>query len=187
MGGKISIDEAPAWVRRLEGRLRTAAEKGLLSAAHRLVGVIQETIDREPRKPVDRGIYRAGWAVRRVAHGVLVYNATPAASLIEYGVRAENVKIGRKMIDALAEWVLRKGLVGGRGQKRDAGGRFLNAGERAVEARRIAWAIAQSMKKNGIFNRGKGLRILEKARARGFDLIAQEVVGEIRKMRRSAD
>jgi hypothetical protein len=173
--GRITIDEAPAWVKRLEGELRKAGERGLVSAAHRLVGVIQnEIIPRESRIPVDRGIYKAGWRARKIPRGAFVYNSVPHAPIIEYGARAENIKVGRKMIDALAQWVIRKGLTGAAKKE-----------ERSVEAKRIAWAIAKSMQKNGIFDKGRGLRILEKACARVPEIIEQEVRAEIHRMRRA--
>ncbi len=68
------------------------------------------------------------------------------AGIIEDGARAENIKVGKIMIDALEAWVKRKGI--GKGE---------------MEPRQIAWAIAISMKKRGIFNGGKGLKILAKA------------------------
>ena len=173
MGRKMTIDQAPAWVVELEGKRRKAALRGLLSAAHRVVQVIQtEIIPREPRAPVDRGIYRAGWRARAIENGALVYNATPIAAIIEDGARAENIKIGRAMIDALALWVVRKGLTGS-AKKEEAG----------AAGRQIAWAIAQSMKKKGIFGgEGKGLKILAKARRRIPKIIEEEVRREIEKI-----
>jgi hypothetical protein len=168
---KITLDRAPLWVQELEGKLKKAAEKGMISAAHRGVAEIQEIIDREPRVPVDRGTYRAGWRVRQIEKGALVYNNVPHAGLIEEGVKGGRVKIGRAMIDALAEWGLRKGLVEGKGP------------EQAANARRFAFAVARSMKKNGIFNKGKGLRILERARKLFPRFIEEEVRAEIDSIR----
>jgi|SRR5882672_2330197 len=173
MGRKMTIEQAPAWVVELEGKRRKAALRGLLAAAHRVVGVIvTEIIPREPRVPVDRGVYRAGWRARAVENGALVYNATPHAGIIEDGARAENIKIGKRMIDALAEWVVRKGLVGAAKKE-----------ERGAAGRQIAWAIAQSMKKKGIFGgEGKGLRIMAKARRRIPAILEEEVKREIEKI-----
>lgn len=165
---KISIDQAPEWVKKLGEKRRKAAMKGLLSAAHRLVGVINEIIEAEPRKPVDRGIYKAGWRVRKETDGVLVFNATPHASFIEDGVRGDHVRVGRAMVDAIAAWVQRKGLTGSAKKE-----------EAPMEARRIAWAIVQSMKKKGIFGDGKGLKILARARKRIPELIDEEVKAEL--------
>lgn len=175
----MTIDEAPAWMRRLGGERRRAAERGLLSAAQRLVqAIVAEVIPREPRVPVDRGIYRAGWRAEQSAGGALVVNRTPHAEFIEDGVRAENVKVGREMIDALADWVHRHGLDRSRG--RDGKGRYVAAAE--SDARSIAWAIAQSMRRRGIFG-GTGLKILEKARNRYLlRFITEEVTAELEKV-----
>lgn len=173
---KYTIDKAPEWVRKLEGKMHKAAMRGLLSAAQRTVSHIQtEIIPREERVPVDRGTYRAGWRARPIegfTEGALVYNNVPHAEPIENGAKAENIKIGRKLIDALAEWVIRKGLTGA-----------AKGVERAAEGRRIAWAIAKSMQKNGIFNKGGGLKILEKATKMIPQFIAEEVRAEIRAIR----
>lgn len=141
----------------IQKAVEESAQKALLSTAARIVGhIIADVIPSLPRPPVDRSAYRAGWRFTPSGDGAEVYNAMPYASIIEYGARAENIKVGRKMIDALAQWVLRKGLVArGRGKAAKA------AAE--VEARRMAWAIAMKMKAKGIFDEGKGLRVLEKA------------------------
>jgi hypothetical protein len=180
--GKIDLVRAPEWVRSLEGKMHKAALKGLLSAAQRTVSVIQtEIIPREDRAPVDRGVYRAGWRARKLDDGALVYNNTPHAGIVEYGARAENIKVGKRMIDALTEWIIRKGLVG-RASARDSAGRFSKS-QQVNAARQIAWAIATSMKKKGIFG-GKGLGILKKARLRIPELIEEEVRREIANMPR---
>src|ERR1019366_772147 len=122
--GKIDLARAPEWVRSLEGKMHKAALRGLLSAAHRTVSVIvTEIIPREERAPVDRGVYRAGWRARKLDDGALVYNNTPHAGIIEHGARAENIKVGKRMIDALTEWIVRKGLVS-RASSRDSARRF---------------------------------------------------------------
>jgi len=170
---KISIDQAPKWVTELEGKMHQAALRGLRAAGQRLVGHIQNVvIPGESQVPVDRGTYRAAWRSTNAPDGCLVHNDAPHAVFIEDGVRDENVKIGRRMIDALASWVRRKGIVA------DA-----PRGSRGVAARQIAFAIAQSMKKRGIFG-GKGLKILKKGRARVPDFIAEEVEREINAIRR---
>jgi hypothetical protein len=170
---KISIADAPAWTRKLQADLHKAAMRGLLSAGQRLVGVIQtEIIPREPRVPVDRGIYKAGWRARATPKGAVVSNATPAAAIIEHGARAKNIKIGRAMVDALTEWVLRKGLVAqGKGKIERAAAR--------VQAQGLAWAIARDMQKRGIFDKGNGLGILAKAMKRAPQIIKEEVAREI--------
>lgn len=170
---KISIEEAPDWVGRLGPKLRKASLKGMLSAGVRLVSVIQnEIIPREERVPVDRGLYKAGWRADKASYGALVHNDAPHAAVIEHGVRAHNVKIGRVMIDALTEWVIRKGLVS------KGTGRIQRAAAR-VQAEGVAWAIARDMQKRGIFKMGKGLGILEKAVKRAPAIIKEEIKREI--------
>jgi hypothetical protein len=165
---KISISQAPAWVSMMGKEIKAAAVKGLYSAAVRTVSHIQTVvIPREPRVPVDRGIYRAGWRAEKLPDGAMVINTVPYASIIELGARAGNIKPGRKMIDALTEWVRRKGLA-------KKGG--------TLEARQIAWAIARHMQKHGIFNEGKGLRILEKAVVQIPQFIDEEIRREIQKI-----
>jgi hypothetical protein len=166
---EIPIEQAPAWMGRLEGELRKAALRGLYSAAQRVVGIIQnEIIPAESRVPVDRGIYRGGWRARPEPDGAEVSNSTPHAIFIEDGVRGDHVKVGRAMVSALTLWVQRKGLTGA-----------AKGPEVAAQARSIAWAIAKSMQKKGIFNAGGGLKILEKARRRIPALVEEEVAREI--------
>ncbi len=149
-----------------------AGKRALFAAAARLVSHIQtEVIPREMPQPVDRGLYRAGWRFKRLKDGAEVYNVTPQGPLIEDGVRAKNVKRGRKMINALVAWVRRKGIVKGRGKNAMA------------EARSVAFAIAARMKRTGIFNRGgkKGLRILKKALERAPEFVQEEFKREVEK------
>jgi site-specific recombinase XerC len=162
----ITFAQAPAWVSKLDGELRKAAQRGLYSAGLRLQSkIVNEVIPQtRPHPPVDRSLYRAGWRLRRLAaDAVLVFNATAQAAFIEGGVRKKNVKIGRAMIDALAEWAKRKGLV----DKEDPGA-----------ARSAAFAIAQSMKKRGIFG-PRGLRVLARANAGVGKMLAEEIRREV--------
>jgi len=165
MAKRIDVSQAPSWVALMGKEVRAAAMRGLYSAAVRTVAHIQTVvIPSEPRVPVDRGLYRAGWRAVRIPEGAMVINTVPHAVIIEYGVKAENVRAGRKMLDALADWVRRKGL-----EKSETG------------ARRVAYAIAMSMKRKGIFNRGAGLHILGKAVRQIPRFISEEVAREIRK------
>ena len=167
---RIDLFQAPAWVTVMGKEVREAAKKGLLSAAIRTVSHIQnEIIPKEPRVPVDRGIYRAGWRAQKIPEGALVVNTVPHALFIEHRMKAGNVRAGQAMLAALTEWVRRKGLAG----KGSLAG---------AEARRIAWAIAMSMKRKGIFDGGKGLHILEKATKQIPRFIDEEVKREISKL-----
>lgn len=143
--------------------VEAAAKRALVGAANRIVQIIvTEIIPAEPRQPVDRSLYRAGWRAKPTGEGAEIENTLPYASIIEYGARAENIKVGKPMIDALEEWVTRKRL--------DLKGRT---------ARELAWAIAMAMQKKGIYNGGKGLRILEKALERLPDVLAEEFAHEL--------
>src|ERR1700729_1605137 len=163
-----------AWLK--EG-LEDGVRRGLVSAGFRLLGVIQnEVIPELKPQPVDSGAYRASWKVETTKDGAEVFSDMPYASVIEYGARAENVKPGRAMIDALAEWVRRKGLTG------HAPGERSSADAHAM-SRSIAWAIARSMQQKGIFNRdGKqGLRVAEKAAIKGREFVEEEFQNEVRR------
>jgi hypothetical protein len=181
---RISIYKADLWVRALQGEMRAAALRGLYSAAIRLKEhIVTDVIPSEDQIPVDRGIYRAGWKVTRLPDGAMVSNSVPYAVLIEEGVRASNIKIGRKMIDAIAEWVRRKGIFD---TQTKSGKRKKPTKD---EARQIAWAIAMKMKGTankegtGIFNGGRGLRILEKANRMVPKYIDDEVNRELKKVK----
>jgi hypothetical protein len=159
--------EVERWLKKGFGK---AAERAMLGTAARLVAYITtEVIPAQKPQPVDRGMYRAGWRFKRVKGGAEVFNSTPQAPIIEWGARAANIKIGRAMINALTAWVKRKGIVKGRGKDAD------------TEARGMAFAIANSMKRKGIFNRnGKnGLRILEKATRKVPKFLDEEFKREV--------
>lgn len=137
--------------------LTEIANRAILGAAIKVVQrATAVVIPGEPRPPIDRRIYAAGFQAKPLPDGALVKNTAPHAGIIEDGARAENIKIGAKMIAALTAWIIRKGLVP---RKKGKGGKE----DQLKQARQIAWAIAINMKAKGIFNEGKGLKILEKA------------------------
>lgn len=176
---KFDISEAEELAKYLGFSIDDVALRAIHSTALRVVQHITTVvIPAEPHQPVDRGLYRAGWRAKRFEKGAYVYNPVPYAPIIEYGAKAERVKISRLMIIALTGWVLRKGLVKpavtGRGKAAKAA--KLAA---AQEAEAMAWAIAMAMKKRGIFNHGKGLRVLEKALKIVQNAFAQELKDEI--------
>lgn len=174
---RIDIHQAPAWVAQLSKEMRAGARKGLYSAALRTQQlIVGEIIPQTKPMPVDTGAYKAAWRVSRTEDGASLENTLPYAPVIEYGARAQNIKIGRAMIDALAAWVRRKGIGGsGKGRNRKPASEG--------DARSIAWAIAMSMKRRGIFNGGRGLRVLERAAARIPALIQEEIARELDKLR----
>lgn len=180
-----------------------AMDRAVLSTAQRVVQHIQVVIiPGQPRQPVDRGVYKAAWRAKAVKGGAIVYNSSPQAPLIEYGVRATNVKIGRKMIKALAEWARRKGLVKtpkpkaprvkadkslfGKLKRYAIKKKILKKKKPVpppdVMAERVAWGIAKGIKQRGIFG-PHGMRILEKAKEVIQKFIKEEIAREFEKMR----
>lgn len=155
----ISLSDAGAYLDRKSRSMREAARRGLLSAAHRGVAVIvSELIPAAVPQPVDRGPYKAGWRAVELPDGAAVENLEPHAALIEGGVRASAVKVGRAMIAALAEWAGRHGF---------------------EQPERAAWAIAKKMQARGIWGQ-KGLGILAKLNERLRDgIIFEEVRREL--------
>lgn len=152
----------------LSEEIRKAARRALHSAALRAVQYITtELIPQvKPHEPVDRGAYRAGWRVKKTERGADIINTLPYAPIIEYGARPENIKIGHAMISALSEWARRKGI----------------AGPEPGDATRIAFAIATAMKTKGIYNQGRGLRILEQAVAKIPAFLDEEFAREVKKI-----
>lgn len=162
----------------LKGKTADGLRRGIVSTAFRTLGVIQnELLPAVDRPPIDTGAYRAGWKVETTDRGADIVNTLPYAPVIEYGARPENVKIGRAMIQALAEWARRKGF--------DAGGKVPKGGDPDKAYEGVAWAIAVAMKKRGIFvrNQVSGLRVAEKAvkALRGF--LQEECAREINRGR----
>jgi len=157
----ITLKEAGVEFEDMGKRMRSAAIKGLRSAALRGVQIIiTEIIPSRVPQPVDRGLYRAGWKQMPIggkSPGDVIYNHEPHAMLVDRGVRASNVKIGRAMIAALAEWAKRKGF------------------EHPESA---AWGIAKKMKERGIFGQ-TGLGILALLNARLPEVVREEVTREI--------
>lgn len=164
MATEVTLKEMPGLLGTVRERWFKAAVRGLQSAAARGVQtiVVQIIPSRSPM-PVDRATFKAGWRAWPAPDGAVIENFEPHAILIEKGVRGENVKIGRKMIDALTEWAIRKRIV---------------ADEK--EAKRFAWALAKKMKQRGIFRGGRGFGILQELVERYLpDYIAEEVAREI--------
>jgi hypothetical protein len=173
---QLSIHRAPAWVALLGEDMRKKAHNGLVLAAQRAVGIVQnEIIPQMKQPPIDTDAYRGAWRATKTTEGAHIGNSMPYADIIEQGARAENIKIGRKMIEALTAWVLRKGFV-----PKARGTRAKVAAQ--SEAVGIAWAIAKSMQKKGIFNRDgqRGLHVLDKIAIQLPKIIAEEIKEALR-------
>ncbi len=165
----VPLSQAAARFEGLAQEMRDAAYQGLVAAGARgLQVLVVEIIPKRSPQPVDRGVFRAGWKMRVGPDYVDIYNDELHALFIEEGVRAVNVKPGRRMVEALAEWALRKGIA-----------------SNPKEALTAAWAIAKAMAKKGIFNRdGKsGLGVLRELVEWHLDaIIEQEVLRALGKI-----
>lgn len=194
----FDISQYPEVARLVGAAVDKQVRRGALSAAHKLVSHIKSSVIPSTanevvggRTPVDRGLYRAAWVAQKTDRGADVYNSLPYAPIVEWGARAENIKIGKRMIDALTDWARRKGLVAKRvavaGKAATGeGGDFTRVRwrgrtnvEMAEAARAVAWAIAIAMKKRGIFAGGQGLRVLERARQKLPQFLQEEIAREI--------
>jgi hypothetical protein len=175
-----SIREAGNWLKAADEESNAAMLRGLNAAALRLVQHIQTVvIPGITPEPVARGAYKAAWRAERLPNGAEVVNTTIQSIFIEYGVKPGNVHISRKMIEALAAWVRMKGI-GGRFKVSKTGVVRLHRASKD-EAIDIAWAIAKSMQKHGIFRAGMGLKVLETAGKSAPMFIRQEVERELKK------
>lgn len=166
----ITLEQAGEYYSRLGQKWHAASVRGLQKAAARAVSKIKtEIIPSRAPEPVDRGVYKAGWNHEPLSDGATYGNSEMHASFIEYGVRPENVKPGRAMINALAEWAIRKGMA-----------------DDEEDAQSIAWAIAKTMQRRGIFNRyaqGSGLHIMGEMNERHIQtIIVEEVVREVERV-----
>lgn len=170
----------PRLAKWIKSKIQKGTMEGIYSTALRMVGVIvNEIIPSEKPPPIDQRHYAGAWRAERTKRGADVFNNIPYASIIEKGARAKNIKIGRAMIDALTEWVRRKGLAG-KAPKNGSASRL----NWDAQSRNIAWAIAMSFKKNGIFNRdGEGLQIGAKGVKKGLRFAKEEIAREINKAR----
>lgn len=159
MARTIALSLAPSFFQAVSKDLYKIAQDCALSACARGVQEIQvkHIPAVQPHQPVNRGLYRASWRFERIPGGARIYNREKSAPLIEFGVRPENVKIGRAMIAALSEWVAMKNLL------KDKSGASVENRQATRSVQSMAWAIAKKMKVRGIFNGGQGYHILDKA------------------------
>lgn len=183
----VSLKKVNQQLDRIAQANREAALRGVRAAAFRIQQlIITETIPRTIPQPVDRGLFRAGWAVDLIDNGARLRNWVPWAAFIEYGVNPKKVKIGRAMIEALAEWVRRKGIGGT--TKNTQGGPVLVTKPGVQQAMAIAWAIATNMKKTGIHggSGGKGILggrgILRRTMVFAPKILEAEVTRELEKV-----
>lgn len=149
----IPLHLAVNWVDKVHLDIRKAAMDAAMDAVRFGAREVQISIIPKitPHPPVNRGTYKAGWMWEALQDGARLFNRVyPQAPLIEFGVRAENVKPGKAMRTAIAEWLVMKGI-------------GPSGADDTIES--IAWAICKSMKRRGIFNHAgaQGYHIIDKA------------------------
>lgn len=170
----VKLDQASKYFARMGSKILAGARVGLVKAGERgLQKIVVEIIPSRSPQPVDRGTYKVGWKTEQVTRDtVAILNPEAHAPFIEDGVRPENVKIGTALIEALSEWAMRKGIA-----------------EDEDEAIGVAWAIAKTMQKEGIFNRygQQGLGILRELNEEHITkILNEEISNEVRKAVRSS-
>ncbi len=172
------IEDANLFLAYVHASMKEAAKKGLLSAAIRTVSDVQNVaIPSTAPMPVDRGIYKAGWKAEAIENGAKVYNDVPYAAIIEDGGQAKNVVLGRKLIDAIAQWVQRKGIGGTTTVSKSGIARVAKVSK--TEAVGIAFAIVKSLQARGLF-RGTGLQVFARVARNIPKYIEEEVAKEFR-------
>ncbi|HOA00798.1 MAG TPA: hypothetical protein PKI27_00670 [Dermatophilaceae bacterium] len=162
----LRLDQVAGHFEKVQGDMRKAAMRGLLSAAQRTQQeIVLRIIPTRSPKPVDRAAsgYLGGWRARPTEDGAVIENLETHAAFIEYGVK--NVKVGARMIRMLSEWAVRKGLA------------------TAEDAVAHAWAIARLMRNRGIFNGGQGFGILKEATEKHVPrFVREEVARELQRL-----
>jgi hypothetical protein len=133
----VTLKDLPAVLLAKPKQLQATIVKALrLSAKTEALRLVQEEVSAAQPMPVDRGTYRRMWQARDIDEGVMVFNPTPYAAVIEHGRRPG----GRQPpIKPLQSWVLRKGLVKS----------IKGKGNREKAAKGIAFAIARKIAKDG--------------------------------------
>lgn len=177
---KITLDEAAEYHGTVLAKaIREGAIKGLYSAALRMVNEIQtQIIPQMIPSPVDRGVYKAGWRAEQTDDGALYENTVRHAGFIEDGVKADSVKVGRAMIDNLAEWAARHGADD---PIRAAFAIAISAAAQVRLTTRGGRPIVIDGGGRGFFNQGQGLRIMAKANERLAEVVKAEVAREVDK------
>ncbi len=185
---KFEIEQHPEFVSWVSQEVHTAMHKAMLLTATRVVARINTEIipNIHPHQPVDRGTARAGYRVESVGGKVFIVNHVLHSLFMEEGVRAENVKPGRAMIGALAAWAKRKGLDVSKYQTQAMGSKRESLSVSAEPYTKLAWGIAKSMKKKGIFgaqNMPSGLQIVHRAMSDVKTWLSDEMKRELAKIR----
>jgi len=160
----ITLDQASTALLSLTKNMRKAALDGLREAAMLSVRDIQVSIipGLGEHPPIDIRRYVAGWRVKPLDNGAMIYNSLPYAPVIEGGRRPMKGHVGEQMIKGLESWVRRHGLANEVVTVRGKGGtsRTRLVKGTASEVRRIAWAIAIMIQRRGMWQ-PNGLQVLK--------------------------
>ena len=95
----VTPRQLPKALRRLEGDLQRAVDRGLRNAAHAGMGLLMR------ESPVDQGELRASWRVSPARVGYELTNSAPHAGIVEEGARPHQVSLEGRM--AILGWVRR--------------------------------------------------------------------------------
>ena len=155
----------------IASKMEVAILRAIYSTQMRLwQHIITVLIPGYPRKPVDRSTYQAGFGVKKTMRGATLYNTAPHAPMVENGVRPENVKPGRKMREAIREWLIRKQICS------------------EDEADFVAMRVIRKMKMTGIFmtaaqgaKPGGGLQVMKTALKSLDGFLMEEIEAELKK------
>lgn len=185
---KFEVEQHPEFISWVSKEVHGAMHKAMLVTASRVVHRINTEIipGISPHQPVDRGTARAGYRVETIGNRVYIVNHVLHALFMEEGVRAENVKPGRAMIAALAAWAKRKGLDVSKYQSSAMSTKRESLSIGSEPYTKLAWGIAKSMKKKGIFgaqNTPSGLQIIHKAMSNVKTWLSDEMKRELSKIR----
>jgi hypothetical protein len=150
---KITLDQLTPELERQAKKFRKRMDRALYRAAQRGRRLLMQ------RSPVGVGAtFRSAWSEpRELPDGKLGYevvNDSPHAAIVEYGSRPH-----MPPVDAIALWVQRKFQMS------------------EAQARKVAWAVAMSIKKNGT----KPHHVAGGAEAELKQIVHEEVMRELRR------
>lgn len=127
-GRVIRLEDLPADLKGIHGRLKAAALRGIRLAARQAQGVVVKEIRKvKPRPPVDTGeMGRASsWPVTNIPEGAVLESATKQAVFQEFGTKPFSAPI-----EPLRAWAKRKQRGGGKRSRRRKVQRFANAAKK---------------------------------------------------------
>jgi len=165
----MSLTQFQAFIGKLDAKTEAAAVRGFRRAAAFLHGrVVLEIKQAQPHPAVDTGELANSVNTTMIPGGAIVSVDAPHAPVMEYGRRA-----GSRMppVDAIADWVRRKGLAGAP----RAGKRSAASYESAI--RGIAFVIARSIAQKGVVPRAFFRKAWDRSVSSMAILVSSEIVG----------